>query len=57
MPMRYHMRRMNKAITDEEEMRSILKSTQYVTIAMARAQRTWGTHSFKECKQCSKGLD
>jgi nitroimidazol reductase NimA-like FMN-containing flavoprotein (pyridoxamine 5'-phosphate oxidase superfamily) len=36
MLMRYHMRRMDKAITDEEEMRSILKSTQYVTIAMAK---------------------
>lgn len=34
--MRYHMRRMDKAITDEEEMQIILKSTQYVTIAMVK---------------------
>jgi len=34
--MRYHVRRKDKEITDEAVMKKILKTTQYVTIAMAR---------------------
>jgi nitroimidazol reductase NimA-like FMN-containing flavoprotein (pyridoxamine 5'-phosphate oxidase superfamily) len=33
--MRYHVRRKDMEITDEEDMKKILKSTQYVTIAMS----------------------
>ena len=39
--MRYHVRRKDKEIKDEAVMERILKTTQYVTIAMARDDRPY----------------
>lgn len=35
-PMKYHMRRMDRAVTDPEKLERVLKETHYVTIAMCK---------------------
>ena len=53
--MRYHVRRKDKEITDEAAMKRILKTTQYVTIAMARDNRPYLvslSHGYDEEKHC-----
>ena len=53
--MRYHVRRKDKEITDEAAMKSILKTTQYVTIAMARDNRPYLvslSHGYDEENHC-----
>lgn len=53
--MRYHMRRIDKAITDEGDMRKILRSTQYVTIALAKDNEPYLvslSHGYDEEKNC-----
>jgi uncharacterized protein len=34
--MKYHMRRMDRAITDPEKLESVLKETHYITVAMCK---------------------
>ena len=51
----YHVRRKDKEITDEVVMKRILKTTQYVTIAMAREDRPYLvslSHGYDEDGNC-----
>ena len=53
--MRYHMRRMDKAIADVEEMKKILRSTEYVTIAMSKDNEPYMvslSHGYDEANNC-----
>jgi len=53
--MRIHMRRKDKEINDEATLRKILKSTQYVTLAMARDNEPYLvslSHVYDEDKNC-----
>jgi hypothetical protein len=53
--MRYHVRRKDKEITDEAVMKRILKTTQYVTIAMARDDQPYLvslSHGYDEENHC-----
>ena len=53
--MRYHVRRKDKEITDEAAMRKILKTTQYVTIAMSNDNRPYLvsiSHGYDEENNC-----
>ncbi len=55
MPMRYHLRRKDKEITDEATMKRILKSTQYVTIAMSKDDQPYLvslSHGYDEERNC-----
>ena len=55
MPMKYHMRRKDKEITDKADMKKILGSTQYVTVAMARDNRPYLvslSHGYDEENHC-----
>lgn len=55
MPMRYHVRRKDKEITDEEDMKKILKSTQYVTVAMSKENDPYLvslSHGYDEDRNC-----
>lgn len=53
--MRYHMRRSDKEITDPEILKKILKTTQYVTLAMSMDGRPYLvslSHGFDEDGNC-----
>jgi hypothetical protein len=53
--MRYHVRRGDKEIRDEETMRKALKSTSYVTLAMCRDGEPYLvslSHCFDEAGNC-----
>jgi len=53
--MRYHIRRMDKAISEVEEMKRILMSTEYVTIAMAKDNEPYLvslSHGYDEANNC-----
>ena len=53
--MKYHLRRKDKEITDEGEMKKILSSTQYVTLAMAKDNRPYLvslSHGYDEENNC-----
>lgn len=53
--MRYHMRRSDKEITDPVDLRKILKSTQYVTLAMSKDDRPYLvslSHGYDEERDC-----
>ncbi|MGD2200279.1 MAG: pyridoxamine 5'-phosphate oxidase family protein [Candidatus Bathyarchaeota archaeon] len=53
--MRFHVRRKDKEITDEGVMKKILKSTQYVTLAMARDNKPYLvslSHGYDEENHC-----
>lgn len=55
MPMKYHMRRKDKEIVDGATMRKILKSTQYVTIAMCKDDQPYLvslSHGYHEERNC-----
>lgn len=53
--MRYHVRRKDKEITDDATMKKILKTTKYVTIAMAKENRPYLvslSHGYDEENNC-----
>ncbi|UCH57643.1 MAG: pyridoxamine 5'-phosphate oxidase family protein [Candidatus Bathyarchaeota archaeon] len=53
--MRYHMRRRDKEITDEASMKRILKTTEYITIAMAKDNQPYLvslSHGYDEVNNC-----
>ncbi|MFB0557767.1 MAG: pyridoxamine 5'-phosphate oxidase family protein [Candidatus Bathyarchaeia archaeon] len=53
--MKYHMRRKDKEIADEVAMKKILKSTQYVTIAMCKEDQPYLvslSHGYDEERNC-----
>ncbi len=53
--MRYHMRRSDKEITDPETLKKILKTAQYVTIAMSMDGRPYLvslSHGYDESRNC-----
>jgi nitroimidazol reductase NimA-like FMN-containing flavoprotein (pyridoxamine 5'-phosphate oxidase superfamily) len=55
MSMRYHVRRKDKEITDEEVIKRILKSTQYVTVAMSKENEPYLvslSHGYDENRNC-----
>ncbi len=53
--MKYHMLRHDKEITDEETLKKILKTTQYVTLAMVKDSEPYLvslSHGYDEEKHC-----
>ena len=53
--MKYHMLRHDKEITDEETLKKILKTTQYVTLAMVKDNEPYLvslSHGYDEEKHC-----
>ena len=53
--MRVHVRRKDKEITDENILRKLLKSTQYITVAMAKNNEPYLvslSHGYDEEKNC-----
>ena len=53
--MRYHMRRRDKEITDPDVLKRVLKSTQYVTIAMSKEGQPYLvslSHGYDEDRNC-----
>ena len=53
--MRYHLRRKDKEVTDEAAMKKVLKTAQYVTIAMTRDDRPYLVslnHGYDEENRC-----
>lgn len=55
MPMRYHMRRKDNEITDEGDLKKILKTARYVTLAMSRDDEPYLvtlSHAYDEDRNC-----
>ncbi len=53
--MRYHVRRKDKEITDPEQLRKILKTTDYVTLAMVKDGEPYLvslSHAYDEAEHC-----
>jgi nitroimidazol reductase NimA-like FMN-containing flavoprotein (pyridoxamine 5'-phosphate oxidase superfamily) len=51
----YHVRRADKEITDQDKLRSILKSTKYVTIALSKDNQPYLvtlSHGYDEKRDC-----
>lgn len=55
MHMKYHMRRADKAIENEEDMKKILRTTEYVTIALSKDDEPYVvsmSHGYDEKSNC-----
>jgi nitroimidazol reductase NimA-like FMN-containing flavoprotein (pyridoxamine 5'-phosphate oxidase superfamily) len=55
MHMKYHMRRADKAIQDEDDLKKILRTTEYVTIALSKDDEPYLvslSHGYDEEKNC-----
>ncbi len=53
--MKYHMRRMDRAVTDHEKLERVLKETHYVTVAMCRDNVPYLvslSHAYDPARKC-----